>query len=358
MDLDDPRNPLHPKGCTRACCVVQRRPDSDEEDEEEPPLPPAKQQRTTVPVAAASSVAVVKSLPPGDTSRCEVLLGDRIMTGQRVQLTGLTAQPHLNGTMGRTVAFEAASGCFRVEVGAGASCESIKPENLQPAAPKPIPQRPDEPAPGIDFSSGRSSREEQNEMTFALALPWEPESDDLRGFVAMEKYDGVRAMWEPPKLGGGGSGGGFRTRGGALDKPLKRFPPSIEALLPTDMRLDGEIWSRRGDFEGANCFKPSFHSNFSGSSADIEKRWEGLSFKVYDAPSLRATFLERLAAARAALPADSPRVHVVQATRCEDASTARSLLTRIESFGGEGLILRRASGGYHAGRCAATSVYA
>ena len=45
-------------------------------------------------------------------------------------------------------------------------------------------------------------------------------------------------MWEGPR-------GGFRTRGGEHDKQLYRFPPSIEALLPKDMRLDGEIWSRR-----------------------------------------------------------------------------------------------------------------
>lgn len=35
-------------------------------------------------------------------------------------------------------------------------------------------------------------------------------------------------------------------------------------------------------------------------------------------------------------------MHVVQHTQCEDAKRARELLTRIESFGGEGLILRDA----------------
>ena len=68
---------------------------------------------------------------------------------------------------------------------------------------------------------------------------------------------------------------------------------------------------------------------------------------MYDAPSVQAPFLERLEAAHAALSrcaesagsvaSDAMRVHVVQTKRCEDAETARDLLTRIESFGGEGL---------------------
>ena len=44
-------------------------------------------------------------------------------------------------------------------------------------------------------------------------------------------------------------------------------------------------------------------------------------------------------------------MHVVQHTQCEDAKTARKLLTRIESFGGEGLILRDTRcGTYNVGR--------
>ena len=290
MDADDPRHPQHPKWCTRACCVVQKQPDSDEEDEP----PPAKQQRTTTPAPAALSSAALATAPTptGDTSRSEVLLGDRIMVGQIVKLNFQAdhAGFSLNGTSGCTVAYEAASverphGRFQVDLKRDANgavlkavvSRMLKPENLQPVAPRPIPQRPDKlSAPAIDFSASnnRSSSSRDTETTFALAIEWLPEKDDLRGYVAMEKYDGVRAMWE-------GGRGGFRTRGGKPDKPLQHFPPSIEKLLPTDMRLDGEIWSRRGDFEGANCFRPAFHTHFKGSPAQIEERWANLSFKVY-----------------------------------------------------------------------------
>eukprot|EP00966_Prymnesium_polylepis_P181186 4196704-Prymnesium_polylepis.1 len=161
----------------------------------------------------------------------------------------------------------------------------------------------------------------------------------------MEKYDGIRAMWEGPR-------GGFRTRGGDLNKQLYRPPPSLARLLPADMRLDGELWAKRGDFEAAAMFRrvnpASGHAYFEG---DHETNWASIIFKVYDAPSSASRpFLERLAAARAALPPSSPRVHVVQATRCEDEVTARALCARVESFGGEGLVLRRVDARWRPGR--------
>ena len=255
-----------PKGCARPCCVVQRKPDSDEEDET--PAPPAKQQRTTTPAPAASSALATAPPHTGDTSRSEVLLGDRIMVGQTVKLNFPKSHRGYrhNGTSVRTVACEAASEerpyyRFEVKFDDGVTHnKKFKPENLLPAAPRPIPQRPAELSnPAIDFSASNnrsSSTGDKEEKRFALAVNWLPETDDLRDFVAMEKYDGVRAMWEPSGwLPCATQRGGFRTRGGAPDKPLQSFPPSIVKLLPTDMRLDGEIWSRRGDFESSTCFR-------------------------------------------------------------------------------------------------------
>ena len=187
-----------PNGCIRACCVVQRKPDSDEEDEP----PPAKQQRTTTaaPAAASSSALAIAPPPTGDTSRSEVLLGDRIMVGQTVELK-FQANDHLgragtNGTLGRTVAYEAASkekpyGRFVVNLErhangavleAGKSCK-MKPENLLPVAPRPIPKRPAQlKTPAIDFPGSRASSSGEAETTFALAIEWLEEQDDLRGY--------------------------------------------------------------------------------------------------------------------------------------------------------------------------------
>ena len=187
------------KGCIRAWCVVQRKPDSDEEDE--PPPPPAKQQRTTTaaPAASSSSSALaIAPTPTGDTSRSEVLLGDRIMVGQTVKLKFPADHQGagLNGTLGRTVAYEAASeerpyGRFEVKLernAAGAVLEAVvtrklKPENLQPVAPRPIPQRPVQlSAKAIEFSNNRLASSGEPETTFALAIEWLEEKDELRGY--------------------------------------------------------------------------------------------------------------------------------------------------------------------------------
>lgn len=179
------------KGCTRACCVVQRKPDSDEEDE--PPPPPAKQQRTTTaaPAAAASSSALATAPPPtGDTSRSEVLLGDRIMVGQAVKLHFQKDDQRacLNGTLGRTVAYEAASverpyGRFQVEFVVDRKLRKLEPEYLQPVAPRPIPQRPVQlSAKAIEFSNNRLASSGDAETTFALAIEWLEEKDELRGY--------------------------------------------------------------------------------------------------------------------------------------------------------------------------------
>ena len=204
--------------CTGPCCVLQRKSESDEEDE--PPLPPAKQQRISpAPAASSSSSSLATVLPTGDTSRSEVLLGDRIMVGQNVKLN-IPADHRSagwNGMEGKTVAYVLSGRTHRFELKLEPEKGQqfgyrvqIKPKYLLPFAPKPIPERPAElDTPAIEFSkSNYRSAGDEAERVFALANEYDEARDaDLRGYVAMEKYDGVLAMWE-------GRQGGFRTRGG------------------------------------------------------------------------------------------------------------------------------------------------
>lgn len=84
-------------------------------------------------------------------------------------------------------------------------------------------------------------------------------------------------------------------------------------------------------------------------------------YKVFDAPSVPGPFVSRLAAAEATLCAlaqaalaggEPRRVHVAQTAACEDLATAIALRTRVESFGGEGLVLRRAGSFFRPGKAA------
>ncbi|EOD34243.1 hypothetical protein EMIHUDRAFT_201923 [Emiliania huxleyi CCMP1516] len=181
---------------------------------------------------------------------------------------------------------------------------------------------------------------------FALAVALRPGVDNLRGFVAMEKFDGFRSLWD---------GTEFRMRGiqGGAERRVKP-PPELASLLPTDLKLDGELWSGRG------CFSA------------VSKVWsdfDGVSFAVYDAPEVAGGFLARLAAADEAIaavarsrgleptppfaPARAPpaaRCFVVGAVRCEEEAVVKRLMEAVLAEGGEGLVLRRALSRHRRGR--------
>lgn len=341
-----------PVNCNRPCCIVASgcKPFSDDEDSDDDGTaagraveahdhgPAAEAHPAHAPAAVAASASTSADATPINVWR-EVLVGERILSGQCVRLVGLRT-PGFNGKVGHTGKWDALSGRFEVELDVSPKVtKKFKPDNLEPFAPCPIPWRDKDKEP-IDYSKMFHQRDDGNETIFPLAVTWNEETDDLHGFVAMEKYDGVRGMWEGPQ-------GGFRTRGGATNKELCCPPPSLKRLLPTGVRLDGELWVRRGAFEDAALFK---RGKPSSKVEEHEAAWRNICYKVYDCPSATGSLLERLAAARAALPPDSERVHVVQTTRCEDAATARALRTRIESLGGEGLVLRRDAWGFRPGR--------
>ena len=163
---------------------------------------------------------------------------------------------------------------------------------------------------------------------FALAENWMP-SDDLRGMLAMEKFDGIRVIWD-------GKHAHFRTR----NDTRYEVPPDIRAQLPDDIRLDGEIWAGRGCFEQTLSLLRS-------------KKWANLSFVVFDAPDAGGGFIQRLETARsqvsARMPASQRFAQVADAQLCEDEPTVKRLLLEVERKKGEGLILRRADSRFRAG---------
>ena len=54
-----------------------------------------------------------------------------------------------------------------------------------------------------------------------------------------EKFDGIRAFWDPTTQN-------FYTRGGSIIKT----PPSFKENMP-NIPLDGELWTERGFYRGA-----------------------------------------------------------------------------------------------------------
>ena len=68
-----------------------------------------------------------------------------------------------------------------------------------------------------------------------LAKTWEPENQDPTGWLISEKLDGVRCFW---------NGTTMYSRNGN-----KFYPPQwFLDILPKDIALDGELWTKRDDF--------------------------------------------------------------------------------------------------------------
>jgi DNA ligase 1 len=161
-----------------------------------------------------------------------------------------------------------------------------------------------------------------------LAESWD-NAADLAGWWMSEKLDGVRAYWD---------GSQFLSRQGNLYHAPQWF---IEGL--PSVALDGELWIGRKKFQRTVSIV---------RRQDKSDLWNEVRFLVFDAPAAAGGFEERIRFVEKSLSAKAkfakPHEHAV----CRDLDCLRAELARIESLGGEGLMLRQPSSSYHAGRSA------
>ncbi len=160
-----------------------------------------------------------------------------------------------------------------------------------------------------------------------LAHKWETDHDPT-GWWMSEKLDGIRAYWD---------GEGFVSRLGN-----KFYAPEwFIADLPADT-LDGELWV------GRKMFQKTTSIVRSGAQSDA---WKQVSYVVFDAPNARGGFEERLTHAQKVLKkAGAPHARWLEHVQCDGLDHLREELQRIESLGGEGLMLRRPKSSYEVGR--------
>lgn len=184
-----------------------------------------------------------------------------------------------------------------------------------------LPQRP--------VKSGSEDGEEGAGPPLLLAESWD-NATDLTDWWMSEKLDGVRAFWDGKR---------FLSRQGNLYHAPDWF---IEGL--PGVPLDGELWIDRKKFQRTVSIV---------RRQDKSDLWNEVRFLVFDAPSASGGFEERLAFLQDALAKSASkfaRQHSHE--RCKSLETLRTELTRIESLGGEGLMLRQPGSKYVAGRSA------
>jgi DNA ligase-1 len=162
-----------------------------------------------------------------------------------------------------------------------------------------------------------------------LAESWDCVRDPT-GWWLSEKLDGVRAYWD---------GKQFLSRQGNLF----HAPAWFVAGLPREP-LDGELWLGRKKFQRTVSIV---------RRQDKSDHWKELTFVVFDAPTLEKGFEARLEFVSDCLNQKQNQPRHAQAHPhevCRGLAHLRQELARLESLGGEGLMLRQAGSKYEGGR--------
>ena len=164
-----------------------------------------------------------------------------------------------------------------------------------------------------------------------LAETWDGEQD-VTGWWMSEKLDGVRAYWD---------GKDFISRLGNIYAAPSWFKEGI----PNDVCFDGELWLDRKSFQKTISIV---------RRQDAGRAWEAIKYRVFDVPSLAEKDFEyRMKCLEFHFRQQAKKIPYAlmhDQVKCLGLYDLRTQLTRVESMGGEGLMLRKPKSQYEVGR--------
>ena len=152
---------------------------------------------------------------------------------------------------------------------------------------------------------------------------------DVSRYLASEKLDGVRAIWDGQVL---------RFRSG---KTINA-PGWFLAGLPKQP-LDGELWIARGQFERV--------SGIVRREIPDDSAWREVRYMIFELPGAPGTFSERAEQIRRIVrQANVPWLFEIKQFFPVDRSNLKKRLDEVVRAGGEGLMLHLADAPYETGR--------
>lgn len=139
-----------------------------------------------------------------------------------------------------------------------------------------------------------------------------------------EKLDGIRAYWNGKEL---------ISRAGNIFHAPKFFTKELPPF-----ELDGELWSRRADFE-----------NISSIVRDTipSKKWQEIRYYIFEVPNVEGNLSVRLQKAKAF---EGKYLHVIEQIPIKNEKRLQKFLEEIESKKGEGVVVRNPKAPYIAKR--------
>ncbi|KAF7369060.1 Dna ligase [Mycena venus] len=114
--------------------------------------------------------------------------------------------------------------------------------------------------------------------------------------------------------------------------------------LPTDVTLDGELFSGRGNFQDTVSIVKTQNS----------PHWKNITFQIFDVPSEKSVFEDRVAFLQKLFGPggkyECPEVTLVEQEKATSRKHVLDKLKEVEALGGEGLMLRKAKSKYEGRR--------
>lgn len=151
---------------------------------------------------------------------------------------------------------------------------------------------------------------------------------DINGWFMSEKLDGIRAYWDWKEL--------FTRNKNKIFAPAwftKDFPP---------FELDGELWTRRGDFENIQSIVLSQHES---------EYWKNITYNIFEIPNVNGNFQTRLDFLEDYLKKSPNRyIKIIPQIVCKDKNHLNKFLNELLENGAEGVIIKNPNLSYETGR--------
>jgi DNA ligase-1 len=147
---------------------------------------------------------------------------------------------------------------------------------------------------------------------------------NISGWVMSEKLDGVRAYWNGKEL--------ISRQGNVIHAP-KYFTKNLPSF-----ELDGELWTKRADFE-----------NISSIVRDRipSDKWQSVMYNIFEVPHSEGNLTQRLAKAK---KFEGKYLKVIKQLPVKNRAELQAFLKEVEQKGGEGVVVRDPNAEYIAKR--------
>jgi len=137
---------------------------------------------------------------------------------------------------------------------------------------------------------------------------------NISGWVMSEKLDGIRAYWNGKEL---------ISRGGKIIHAPEYFTKGFPSF-----ELDGELWSKRGDFD---------HISSIVRDKIPSQEWSLITYNIFEVPNAVGGLFKRL---KKVEPYRSKILKIILQKQINSKKDMQNFLKTVEKKGGEGIVVR------------------